>query len=108
MSKNSNIYNLQTLQRRRAELSVLCKEKEREIGIQLEYIGENLGSIALRTFIGRSGKNNSTAKAEIINLLVSEGLETVMDIQQDPHNVKDKVVGFIKKSASGIINLLVK
>jgi ribonucleotide reductase alpha subunit len=107
MSK-TRIYNLETLQRRRTELSVLCKEKEKEIGTQLEYIGENLGSIALKTFIGTRGKKDNTAKAEIISLLVSEGLETVMDIQKDPHNIKDKMVDFVKNAATGVINLLVK
>jgi hypothetical protein len=103
-----NIYDLETLQKRKAELASLCKEKEKEMGEQIEYISDNLGSIALRTFIGRKGKKESGTKSEIISLLVSEGVEAALDIQQDPHHFKDKLVGFVKKASSGIINLLIK
>jgi hypothetical protein len=30
------------------------------------------------------------------------------EIQKDPHNIKDKVVDFIKKATAGVINLIVK
>lgn len=102
------ITDLQSLQKRKAELYSFCKQKEKEIGEQVEYIGDNIGSIALRSFINKKGHKDSSAKAEIISLLVSEGVETAMEIQQDPHNIKDKLVGFVKKAASGIINQLVK
>ena len=102
------IHNLETLRQRKAEIAIACKEKEKEMGAQLDYIGENLGSIALRTFIGGKSKKDGSAKSEIISLLVSEGIETVMEIQQDPHNIKDKVVGFIKNATTGVINLIVK
>jgi hypothetical protein len=107
MSK-TRIHNLETLQKRKAEVTAACKEKEKEMGAQLDYISNNLGSIALRTFIGSKSKKDGSAKSEIISLLVSEGIETVMEIQQDPHKIKDKVVGFIKKAATGVINLVVK
>jgi hypothetical protein len=106
--ETTNVYNLETLQKRKAELAALCKEKEKEMGVQLDYISDNLGSIALRTLIGGKGKRESSTKADIISLLVSEGVETAMDIQQDPTHIKDKMVGFVKKAASGVISLLVK
>lgn len=102
------VYNLESLQKRRAELAVLSKQKEKELGDQLEYIGDNLGSIALRSLIKKNGKKDPGTKAEIISLLVSEGVETAFEIQKDPHNIKDKLVNFVKNAASGIINQLVK
>lgn len=105
---NINIRNLETLQKRKAEVAALCKEKEKEIGMQIDYISNNLGSIALRAFIGGKGKKDSGTKSEIISLLVSEGVEAALEIQQDPHHIKDKLVGFIKNAASGVINLLIK
>jgi hypothetical protein len=104
----ANIYNLETLQKRKAELATLCKEKEKEMGAQVDYIGDNLGPIVLRSFIGSKGKKDSGTKSEIISLLISEGVETAFEIKQDPHHIKDKLVGFVKSAASGIINLLVK
>jgi len=102
------IHDLESLQRRKAELNILCKEKEKQLGEQLEFIGNNLGPIAIRSFFGGKSKKGSGTKSEIISVLVAEGVETVMEIQQDPHNIKDKLVNFVKKSASGIIGLLVK
>jgi len=104
----SNITNLADLQRRKAELSLLCKAKELEIGGQVDYISEHLGSIALRSFVGGYGKKEGSSKADIITMLVSEGMETAFEIQKDPHNIKDKVVAFIKKAAAGVINIIVK
>ncbi|MGP8215218.1 MAG: hypothetical protein ACLQQ4_06625 [Bacteroidia bacterium] len=101
-----NIYNLETLQKRKKEITVSCKIKERDISRQIYYISDNLGSIMLRAFIGGGRKKNS-AKSEIIGLLVSEGVETAIKIQKDPHNIKDKLAGFVKNAASGIINLLI-
>jgi len=107
METNSQrIYSLETLQKRKAEIAILCKEKENEIGTQIDYISTNLGSIALKTLIGTK-KDNST-KAEIISLLVSNGVETAIEIQQDPHHIKDKLADYVKKAASGVINLLIK
>ncbi len=106
--ETTNVYNLESLQKRKAEVTILCKEKEKEIGSQIDYISDNMGSIALRTFIGGRWKKDQGAKAEIISLLVSEGVETAIEIQQDPHQIKDKLVGFVKKAAAGIIGLLVK
>ena len=104
----ANIYNLESLQKRKAEVTILCKEKEKEIGAQIDYISDHMGSIALRTFIGGRFKKDQSAKADIISLLVSEGVETAMEIQQDPHQIKDKLIGFVKKASSGIIGLLIK
>jgi hypothetical protein len=102
------IYNLEALQKRKAELGILCKAKEQEIGEHLEYIGNNLGPIAIRSFFGGKWKKEAGTKAEIISVLVAEGVEAAMEIQQDPHNIKDKLVSFVKKSASGIISLLIR
>jgi hypothetical protein len=107
MSKSS-INSLEALQKRKAEVATLCKEKEKQMGEQIDYISDNLGSIALRTFIGSKSKQEGSAKAEILTLLVSEGVETALTIQQDPTHIKDKVVAFIKQAASGIIKILVK
>jgi hypothetical protein len=104
----SSINDLAGLQKRKAELSVLCKEKEKQMGEQVDYISEHLGSIALRSFIGGYGKKDASTKSEIISLLVSEGVEVAFEIQKDPHNIKDKVVDFIKKATAGVINLIVK
>jgi hypothetical protein len=102
------LHNLESLQRRKAELNILCKEKEKEIGEHLDYIGNNLGPIAIRSFFSTKWKKESGTKAEIISVLVAEGVDAAMEIQQDPHNIKDKLVNFVKKSASGIISLLIK
>jgi len=107
-TNNADIYDLQTLQRRKAEVAILCKEKEKEMSEQIDYISDNLGSIALKTFIGGKGKKESSTKSEIISLLLSDGIETAMEIQEDPHHIKDKLVGFVKKVATGIISLLIK
>jgi len=107
-TNNADIYDLQTLQRRKAEVAILCKEKEKEMSEQIDYISDNLGSIALKTFIGGKGKKESSTKSEIISLLLSGGIETAMEIQEDPHHIKDKLVDFVKKAATGIISLLVK
>jgi hypothetical protein len=108
MSRSNNINSLEALQIRKAEVAALCKEKENEIGTQIDYISDNLGSIALRTFIGSKSKKEGSAKADIITLLVSEGVETALTIQQDPTHIKDKVIAFIKQATTGIINILVK
>jgi hypothetical protein len=95
------------LQERKAEIALLCKERENEISTQIDYISNNLGSIALRTFIGgKSGKETST-KSDIISLLVSNSVETIMEIKRDPHNIQNKLVDFIKKATSGIINQII-
>lgn len=104
----NNITNLAGLQKRKAELALLCKEKEKEMGAQVDYISEHLGSIALRSFVGGYGKKEGSTKADIINILVSEGIETALEIQKDPHQIKDKVVDFIKKATTGVINIIVK
>ncbi|HXP52288.1 MAG TPA: hypothetical protein VN922_20190 [Bacteroidia bacterium] len=104
----TNIHNLESLQRRKTEIAALCKEKEKAIGAQLDYISDNLGSIALRTIIGGKSRKDKSTKADIISLLISEGVETAMEIQQNPKDFKDKLVGFVKNAASGVINLLIK
>lgn len=107
MSRN-NISSLDALKQRKAEVAALCKEKEQQIGRQIDYISDNIGTIALRSFIGNKGKKDTGTKAEIISFLVSEGVEVALDIKDDPSHFKNKIVDFIKKAASGVINILVK
>ncbi|HTA28323.1 MAG TPA: hypothetical protein VK809_11070 [Bacteroidia bacterium] len=99
---------LEALHIRKAELALKCKAKEQEISLQAEYISEHLGGIVINSFIGDRFKKGKEKKTEIIELLVSQGVETAMDIQKDPHDIKDKLFSAVKKSASGVINLLFK
>jgi len=97
---------LKELQSRQAELVLKCKEKEEEIGRQTEYITGHFGEIAIKSIIGDHLKKGS--QTEIINFLVAEGIETAVTIQKDPHDIKDKLLDALKKSASGVLNLLFK
>ncbi|MBX7181862.1 MAG: hypothetical protein K1X82_07105 [Bacteroidia bacterium] len=102
------ITNLESLQRRKAELAVLCKEKEMQIGLQVDHISDNLGPIAIQSLTGYQWNKEGSAKAEIVKLLVSEGVDTAILIQSDPTNIKEKLVELIKRIAAGIINILTK
>ncbi len=104
----ASIYNLETLQSRKAELAAQCKLKETEISNQVDYIGDNIGSIAVHSFTGISINRATTTKGEIINLLVAEGIDTAMVIHGDPTNIKEKFVELIKRIAAGIIKILTK
>jgi hypothetical protein len=97
---------LEKLQSRKAELALKCKAKAEEINAQTDYITEHIGEIAIKSIIGNRFKKGKEKKTDIIELLVAQGIETAMDIQKDPHDIKDKLFSAVKKSASGVINLL--
>ncbi len=97
---------LEQLQERKAELSKQCKAKGEEINAQTDYITEHIGEIAIKSIIGNRFKKGKEKKTEIIELLVAEGIDVAASIQKDPHDIKDKLFSAVKKSASGIINLL--
>jgi hypothetical protein len=99
---------LKELQSRKAELVIACREKEEEIGQQAEYIIGHIGQIAIKSIIGDRLKKGREKKTEIIELLVTEGIDTAIDIKNDPHDIKDKLFEAVKKTASGVINLLFK
>ncbi len=99
---------LEELQSRKAELAQKCKAKEEEIGLQVEYISGHIGHIAIKSIIGDRLKKGKEKKTEIIELLVAEGIDTAVEIQKDPHDIKDKLFSALKKSASGVLNLMFK
>ena len=109
---NSNpplkIQNLETLQQRKAELALQFKAKEEEISQQVDYIGDNIGAIAVQSFTGISIAKASTTKGEIINLLVAEGVDAALHLHNDPTNFREKLIEFVKKIAAGIIHILTK
>jgi hypothetical protein len=105
---NNRISNLEQLQRRKAELAVLCKEKEKQISLQVDHISENIGPIAIHSLTGYQWNKEGSAKSEIVKLLVSEGVDTALLIHSDPNNIKEKLIEFIKKIAAGIINILTR
>ena len=97
---------LEELQSRKAELAMKCKAKGEEINAQTDYITEHIGEIAIKSIIGDRFKKGKEKKTEIIELLVAEGIDAAVNIQKDPHDIKDKLFSAVKKSASGVINLL--
>jgi hypothetical protein len=97
---------LEKLQERKAELSKKCKAKGEEINAQTDYITEHIGEIAIKSIIGNRFKKGKEKKTEIIELLVAQGIDTAVNIQKDPHDIKDKLFDAAKKTASGVINLL--
>jgi hypothetical protein len=99
---------LEELQNRKAELALKCKAKGEEISLQADYITEHLGEIAIKSIIGDRLKKGKEKKTEIIELLVAEGIDTAVNIQKDPHDIKEKLFDALKKSASGMLNLLFK
>jgi hypothetical protein len=108
MNNTYSVTNLATLQGRKAELEIICKQKELEIGNQIDYIGEHIGSIALQSLTGYKVNQGGNTKGEIIQLLISEGIDTALVIQADPTNLKEKIVAFIKKVAGGIVQILTR
>jgi hypothetical protein len=99
---------MEELQSRKAELSVKCKAKGDEISQQTDYITEHFGEIAIKSIIGERFKKGKEKKTEIIEFLVAEGIDTAVNIQKDPHDIKDKLLDGLKKSASGVLNLFFK
>lgn len=99
---------LEQLQSRKAELAVKCKAKGEEISRQTDYITEHFGEIAIKSIIGDRLKKGKERKTEIIELLVTEGIDAAATIQKDPHDIKEKLLGALKKSASGVLNLIFK
>ena len=97
---------LEQLQSRKAELAAKCKAKGDEINAQTDYISEHVGEIVIKSIIGDRFKKGKEKKTEIIELLVAEGIDVAASIQKDPHDIKDKLFSAVKKSASGVINLL--
>lgn len=99
---------LEELQSRKAELALKCKAKGEEINQQTDYITEHFGEIAIKSIIGDRFKKGKEKKTEIIEFLVAEGIDAAIDIQKDPHEIKDKLIRALKKSASGVLNLFFK
>jgi hypothetical protein len=97
------------LRSRKAELAAKCKTKAEEISLQTDYIIGNFGKIAIGSLLGDIlKKNNPDTKSEILKILVAEGIDTAVNIQKDPHHIKDKLLDALKKSATGVLNLLIK
>jgi hypothetical protein len=99
---------LEELQARKAELAIKCKAKGEEISQQTDYITEHFGEIAIKSIIGDRIKKGKEKKTEIIQFLVAEGIDVAVNIQKDPHDIKDKLTEALKKSASGVLNLFFK
>jgi hypothetical protein len=99
---------LEELQSHKAELALKCKAKGEEISQQTDYITEHFGEIAIKSIIGDRLKRGKEKKTEIIELLVAEGIDTAVNIQKDPHDIKEKLFSALKKSASGMLNLIFK
>jgi|SRR6185312_15135417 len=106
MSNRKNA--LEELQSRKTELALKCKIKGEEISKQTDYVTEHIGEIAIKSIIGDRFKKGKEKKTEIIELLVAEGIDTAANIQKDPHDIKEKLFSGLKKSASGILNLIFK
>lgn len=99
---------LEELQARKAELALKCKAKGEEISHQTDYITDHFGEIAIKSIIGDRFKKGKERKTEIIELLVTEGIDAAISIKKDPHDIKDKLLEAFKKSASGVLNLFFK
>jgi hypothetical protein len=99
---------LEELQSRKAELAIKCKAKGEEISQQTDYITDHFGEIAIKSIIGERFKRGKEKKTEIIELLVAEGIDAAVNIQKDPHDIKDKLIGALKRSATGVVHLLFK
>lgn len=99
---------LTELQSRKTELTIKCKAKGEEISKQTDYITEHFGEIAIKSLVGNRIKKGKEKKTEMIELLVAQGIDVAVDIQKDPHDIKEKLLGAFKKSASGVLNLLFK
>lgn len=99
---------LEELQNYKAELEAKCIAKEAEIALQADYITEHWGKIIIKSIVGNSFKKDKEKRTEIIELLVADGIDTMIDIKQDPHHVKEKLMGAAKRSVSGILNLFFK
>lgn len=99
---------LQELQSLKNELALKCKAKEEQISGQADYIAEHITQIAIKSILGDRLKKGKEKRTEIIELLVAEGIDTVATIQNDPHDIKDKLLNALKKSASRVLNLLFK
>lgn len=100
---------IEELQNRKAELSIQCKAKAEQISVQSDYIISNFGKIAIGSLLGDIlKKNNPDTKSEIVKLLVAEGIDAAVNIQKDPHDIKDKLLDALKKAATGAVNILVK
>jgi len=105
---STKINSLKELQSRKTELALKCKIKEEEISQQTDYITGHIGEIAIKSIIGDRLKKSKEKKAEIIELLITEGIDTALTIHKDPHDIKDKLLNVLKKSAWGVLNLLFK
>ena len=99
---------LKELHKRKDEIARQCKEKQQQISAQSDYIIENFGDFAIRSIIGNRFKRGTETKTSIIKFLIAESIDTAVNIQKDPHNVKDKLIHFFKETSSGILNLLLK
>jgi hypothetical protein len=99
---------LRELQSRKAELDIKCKTKAKEISNQADYITEHIGEIAIKSIIGNRFKKGKERKTEIIDFLIAEGIDVAVNIQKDPHDIKDKILYAVKKSASGLLNIFFK
>ncbi len=100
---------LEDLNKQKAELAVKCKAKSEQISRQTDYIIGNFGKIAIGSLLGDVlKKNNPDTKSEILKILVAEGIDTAVNIQKDPHDIKDKLIGALKKSATAVVNVLLK
>jgi len=106
MARRKNAF--EELQSRKAELALKCKAKGEEINLQTDYITEHVGEIVIKSIIGDRFKRSKEKKTEIIEMLVAEGIDAAASIHKDPHDIKDKLFTAVKKSASGILNLLFK
>lgn len=58
--RNKKINNLEELLAEQLRLKQLCREKESEIGNKLDYIQDNLGIIALETFLPSNPSEKNT------------------------------------------------
>lgn len=92
--EKSQINDLESLLVRRKALAEVLQEKEKSLSLKGTYIKENLIPILVSTLIKRE---TNESNREWIDDTISESINFAFTLADDSYNIKDKVVGFVKK-----------
>ncbi|MFN5629359.1 MAG: hypothetical protein ACK48W_08725 [Bacteroidota bacterium] len=92
--EKSQINDLESLLDRRKALAEVLQEKEKSLSLKGTYIKENLIPILVSTLIKRE---TNESNREWIDDTISESINFAFTLADDSTNIKDKVVGFVKK-----------
>jgi hypothetical protein len=102
MNKIKKMNTLDELLAEKAKLQVLCKEKEKEIGNKLDYIQDNLGIIALETFLPSNQTDKNTV-SQVLDGLISL-IQTFIPSLGEKFNQSEKWIKIIEIVASSIFS----